>query len=66
MISTPAAYAAVLQVPASDRRVLLVKLEAREPTAVGQPAGDRDRAVAGERPELERTTRADQPREHGQ
>ena len=60
----PLANAGVLDVPPRDRRVLLVELEAGQAAAVREPAGDRDRAVAGERPELERPAGAGQPREH--
>ena len=52
-----------LQVALRDLGALLVELQARQPAAFGEPAGDADRAVAGERPDLERVARADEPHE---
>src|SRR3989442_277771 len=54
------------EVAARDRRPLLVQVAAEEPAVGCQAARDRDRAVAGERPDLDRAARAEHAGQEGE
>ncbi len=56
----PVGEARALPVALRDRRPLGVHVAAEKPTPGSEPAGDRDRAVAGEGPDLDGRARADE------